>query len=154
MSVWNARNAGRKPSINDLELEIIKTKRENGAPVTQLAEEYGVSRQTMSAYLNRNETNDYNELIYKTYKKWVEINRDFRKSFRMQDYLLRMEFMCEDELCSSILVNFKDKEINEVVLSFFFLKWSCLKPRNINVMYKCCNTAVFSVNRGEISEAN
>ena len=114
MSVWNARNAGRKPSINDSELEIIKTKRENGAPVTQLAEEYGVSRQTMSAYLNRNETNDYNELIYKTYKKWVEINRDFRKSFRMQDYLLRMEFMCEDELCSSILVNFKDKEIKVV----------------------------------------
>ena len=114
MSVWNARNAGRKPSINDSELEIIKTKRENGAPVTQLAEEYGVSRQTMSGYLNRNETNDYNELIYKTYKKWVEINRDFRKSFRMQDYLLRMEFMCEDELCSSILVNFKDKEIKVV----------------------------------------
>lgn len=114
MSVWNARNAGRKPSINDSELEIIKTKRENGAPVTQLAEEYGVSRQTMSAYLNRNETNDYNELIYKTYKKWVEINKDFRKSFRMQDYLLRMEFMCEDELCSSILVNFKDKEIRVV----------------------------------------
>ena len=114
MSVWNARNAGRKPSINDSELEIIKTKRENGAPVTQLAEEYGVSRQTMSAYLNRNETNDYNELIYKTYKKWVEINRDLRKSFRMQDYLLRMEFMCEDELCSSILVNFKDKEIKVV----------------------------------------
>ena len=114
MTVWNVRNAGRKPSITDKELEEIKVKRAHGDSVTKLAEEYGVSRQTMSAYLNRPDVDDYNEIIYRTYKKWVEINRDFRKSLHMQDYLLRMEFMCEDELCSSILVNFKDKEIEVV----------------------------------------
>lgn len=114
MTTWNARNAGRKPSINEEELEKIRARRQQGESVTNLAEEYGVSRQTMSAYLNRPEAADYNEIIYNTYKKWVEINRDFRKSFHMQDYLLRMEFMCEDELCSSILVNFKDKQIEVV----------------------------------------
>ena len=114
MTVWNARNAGRKPAISDKELELIKVRREQGESVTKLAEEYGVSRQTMSAYLNRPQQEDYNEIIYRTYKKWVEINRDFRKSFPMHDYLLRMEFMCEDELCSSILVNFKDKEIEVI----------------------------------------
>ncbi len=114
MTTWNARNAGRKPSINGEDLEKIKERRQQGESVTKLAEEYGVSRQTMSAYLNRVDTTDYNEIIYNTYKKWVEINRDFRKSFHMQDYLLRMEFMCEDELCSSILVNFKDKQIEVV----------------------------------------
>lgn len=114
MTTWNARNAGRKPSINEKDLEKIKERRQQGESVTKLAEEYGVSRQTMSAYLNRVDTTDYNEIIYNTYKKWVEINRDFRKSFHMQDYLLRMEFMCEDELCSSILVNFKDKQIEVV----------------------------------------
>lgn len=114
MTTWNARNAGRKPSINDDEVAKLKTRREQGESVTKLAEEYGVSRQTMSAYLNRPEPTNYNEIIYNTYKKWVEINRDFRKSLHMQDYLLRMEFMCEDELCSSILVNFKDKQIEVV----------------------------------------
>ena len=114
MTVWNTRNAGRKPSLSDKEIETVRSRRDNGESVTRLAEEYGVSRQTMSAYLNRQNTEDYNEIIYRTYKKWTEINRDFRKTFHMQDYLLRMEFMCEDELCSSILVNFKDKKIEVV----------------------------------------
>ena len=48
MTVWNVRNAGRKPSISDKELEEIKAKRAHGDSVTKLAEEYGVSRQTIS----------------------------------------------------------------------------------------------------------
>ena len=39
MTVWNVRNAGRKPSISDKELEEIKVKRAHGDSVTKLAEE-------------------------------------------------------------------------------------------------------------------
>jgi len=128
MAGWNVRNAGRKPSISREELQVIKCKREQGSSVTRLAEEYGVSRQTMSAYLNTEEKEDINQIIYRTYKKWAEVNRDFRKSCQVQDYLLRMEFMCEDELCSSILVNFKNKEVavvnhtNDVIHQAFGVK--------------------------------
>ena len=110
MTINNPRNAGRKPMISDEELEEIRKKREKGVSVTELAKEYGVSRQTMSSYLNMNQE-DSKELIYRTYKKWVEVNKDFRSFHRVQDYLLRMEYMCGDELCSSILVNFEKKEI-------------------------------------------
>lgn len=113
MEKKNPRNAGRKPSITEDMLENIRLKRKKGMTVASLAEEYGVSRQTMSGYLNAKEE-ETQEIIYKNYKKWAEVNKDFRKSLKVQDYLLRMEFMCEDELCTSILVNFKDKKIEAV----------------------------------------
>ena len=110
MTVNNPRNAGRKPSITDEQLQEIRRRREQGISVTKLAEEYGVSRQTMSSYLNT-EQEDRMQLICRTYKKWVEVNKEFRNSYKVQDYLMRMDYMCEDELCSSILVNFEKKEI-------------------------------------------
>ena len=113
MEKKNPRNAGRKPSITEDMLENIRLKRKKGMTVASLAEEYGVSRQTMSGYLNAKEE-ETQEIIYKNYKKWAEVNKDFRESLKVQDYLLRMEFMCEDELCTSILVNFKDKKIEAV----------------------------------------
>ena len=127
MAVNNPRNAGRKPSITDAELQKIRAKREQGISVTKLAEEYGVSRQTMSTYLNPQQE-DINEIIYRTYKKWIEVNKEFRNSHKVQDYLLRMEYMCEDEICSSILVNFEKKEIavvnhtNDVIHQAFGVK--------------------------------
>lgn len=113
MEKKNPRNAGRKPRITEDMLETIQLKRKNGMTVASLAEEYGVSRQTMSGYLNT-KGEETQEIVYKTYKKWVEINKEFRKTLKVQDYLLRMEFMCEDELCTSILVNFKDKQVEAV----------------------------------------
>ena len=64
----NPRNAGRKPIITDDQLREIKRKREQGISVTKLAEEYGVSLQIMSSYLNTVKEEDINEIIYKTYK--------------------------------------------------------------------------------------
>lgn len=127
MAVNNPRNAGRKPSITDEQLQDIRRKRVQGMSVTKLATEYGVSRQTMSSYLNM-EQEDVNGLIYRTYKKWMEVNKDFRNSHNVQDYLMRMEYMCGDELCSSILVNFEKKEIavvnytNDVIHQAFGVK--------------------------------
>lgn len=128
MAVWNVRGAGRKPSISEEMLQEIRMRRKRGESVTMLAQDYGVSRQTMSAYLNSEESKDVPEIIYRTYKKWVEVNREFRNSYAIQDYLIRMEYMCEDELCSSILINFAKKEIavvnhtNDVIHRAFGVK--------------------------------
>ena len=107
----NERNAGRKPKFTEEQITEILNKRKNGVTVSKLAEEYGVSRQTMSAYLNADEKENTNEIIYRTYKKWVEANKEFCHSHQVTDYLMRLEYMCGNELCSSILVNFEKKEI-------------------------------------------
>lgn len=109
MAAWNERNAGRKPSINKEQLAEIKKRRNNGESVTKLAAEYGVSRQTLSSYLNT--PDDTMDRIYRTYKAWAILNREFHKSRELQSYVLRMEYMCEDELCSVILVDFMQKRI-------------------------------------------
>lgn len=124
----NERNAGRKPKFTEEQMTEILNKRKNGMTVSKLAEEYGVSRQTMSAYLNADEKEDTNEIIYRTYKKWVEANKEFCHSHQVTDYLMRLEYMCGDELCSSILVNFEKKEIavvnhtNDIIHQAFGVK--------------------------------
>ena len=124
----NPRNAGRKPIITADQVKELKKKREQGISVTKLAEEYGVSRQTMSSYLNTVKEEDMDEIIYRTYKKWVEVNQEFRHSHQVTDYLMRLEYMCGDVLCSSILVNFEKKEIavvnhtNDVIHQAFGVK--------------------------------
>ena len=112
MAAFNERNAGRKPSISKEQLTEIRKRRGSGESVTALAEEYGVSRQTLSAYLNA--ADDVMGNIYRTYKCWAILNREFRKSCQLQDYVLRMEYMCEDELCSIILVDFCQKKIEVI----------------------------------------
>lgn len=113
MTVRNERNAGRKPGINKEQLAHIKKRRSMGESVTSLARECGVSRQTLSAYLNATD-HDVMEDIYRTYKRWAILNREFRKNCRLQDYVLRMEYMCEDELCSIILVDFMRQKIEVI----------------------------------------
>jgi len=113
MMVKNERGAGRKPCLNAEQLAEIKRRRSTGESVTKLAEEYGVSRQTMSAYLNAAE-DDVMENIYRTYKRWAILNREFQKNCQLQDYVLRMEYMCEEELCSIILVDFRKKKIEVI----------------------------------------
>ena len=65
----NKRNAGRKPKFTEEQITEILNKRKNGMTVSKLAAEYGVSRQTMSAYLNADEKEDRNEIIYRTLLK-------------------------------------------------------------------------------------
>ena len=107
MKKVNERNAGRKPFFSEKEIEHLKKLHEEGATITELAERYQVSRQTVSGYLNR-KTNI--EQIIAVYKKWVSYNREFRDRIN-EDYRMRMEFMCENQLCTVILVNFKEEKI-------------------------------------------
>lgn len=108
MEKHNARGAGRKPIFTDTQIVEIRTKRELGITVGALAKEYGVSRQTLSAYLNKKD--QQMESIIETMKVWREFNRSFPE-VNLVDYTVRMDFMCEDECCTQILVDFKHEKI-------------------------------------------
>lgn len=104
----NERGAGRKPVLKEKEIARIKERHAGGETITALALEYGVSRQTLSAYLNPK--NPDTEQICETIKKWMELNRRFR-GINAADYTMRMDYMCEDECCTVILVDFRNERI-------------------------------------------
>ncbi len=104
----NERGAGRKPVLKEEEIARIKERHAGGETLTALAQEYGVSRQTLSAYLNPK--NPDTEQICATIKKWMELNRRFR-GINAADYTMRMDYMCEDECCTVILVDFRNERI-------------------------------------------
>lgn len=108
MARANERGAGRKPVFTEEQIVEIREKREQGMTVSALAKEYGVSRQTLSAYLNKKD--QQMETMIESYRGWRELNRSF-KNVDLIDYTLRMDFMCEDECCTQILVDFKHKKI-------------------------------------------
>ena len=108
MESYNARGAGRKPKFTNAQIAEIHAKREQGITVGALAKEYGVSRQTISTYLNKKD--QQMEAIIETMRVWREFNRFFQE-VNLVDYTVRMDFMCEDECCTQILVDFKHEKI-------------------------------------------
>lgn len=108
MAKVNERGAGRRPILNEVQITQIKERHAQGETLTALAREYGVSRQTLSGYLNRRDSET--EQIYGTIRKWMELNHRFR-DINVADYSMRMDFMCEDELCTTILIDFKQRRI-------------------------------------------
>lgn len=65
----NTRNAGRKPRLTKEQIVEVRLRRDKGESVKKLFEKFGVSRQTMSAYLNRQEKDDSEIQIYTAYHK-------------------------------------------------------------------------------------
>ena len=108
MEKKNPRGAGRKPQLTSTQIAEIRKKREQGITVSALAKEYGVSRQTLSAYLNKKD--QQMETIIESMKLWREFNRSFQE-VDLVDYTVRMDFMCEDDCCTQILVDFKHEKI-------------------------------------------
>lgn len=108
MERHNARGAGRKPKFTDAQIAEIHAKREQGITVGTLAKEYGVSRQTISTYLNKKD--QQMEAIIESLRLWRELNRPF-KEVDVADYTVRMDFMCEEMCCTQILVDFKHEKI-------------------------------------------
>lgn len=111
MAKVNERGAGRKQALTEEEIAQIKKRKDAGETLTALAQEYGVSRQTLSGYLNRKD--EELEQICNTYRKWAEFNHRFR-GVDTADYMMRMDFMCKDECCTQILVDFKQERIEIV----------------------------------------
>ena len=104
----NERGAGRKPALSKDDVILIQKRHEAGETVTALAKEYGISRQVLSGYLNQNTEKEKEK--YNTIKSWERLNKSFQ-GIKLADYTMRMEFMCEEDCCSVILVNTKDKKI-------------------------------------------
>lgn len=102
----NERGAGRKPVFSEQDVACIRERHEQGETLTALAKEYGVSRQTLSGYMNPK--NPEMEQICATVRKWMELNHRFR-DVQTMDYTMRMDYMCEDECCTVILVDFKNE---------------------------------------------
>lgn len=102
----NARGAGRKPALTQTQIEEVKKRHGAGETLTNLAKEYGVSRQTLSGYVNAKKA----EGVCTAYREWVKRNRRFQ-GMDLEDYTLRMDYMWKEELCTTILVNFREKKI-------------------------------------------
>ena len=111
MAGINERGAGRKPALTAEIIGEITKRRDAGETLTALAKEYGVSRQTLSGYLNAKD--EQLEQICNTYRKWAEMNHRFH-GVNTVDYMMRMDFMCEDECCTQILIDFKHERVEIV----------------------------------------
>lgn len=108
MGKVNERGAGRKPALSKEQLNEIKKRRDKGESVTALAKEYGISRQALSGYLNKRDSDL--EIICRTVRKWAQLNQGFR-DVNVKDYTMRMDFMCGDECCTEILIDFREQKI-------------------------------------------
>lgn len=108
MGIRNERCAGRKPALEPEVVREVRERREKGETVTSLAREYGVSRQTLSGYLTVKKPEE--EQICATIRKWMKLNQKFSE-VNVMDYTMRMDYMCKDELCTAILVDFKRQKI-------------------------------------------
>lgn len=108
MGKINERGAGRKPALSKEQLEEIKKRRNKGERVTALAKEYGISRQALSGYLNKKESDT--EIICRTLRKWAQLNQQFR-NVNVREYTMRMDFMWEDECCTEILIDFREQKV-------------------------------------------
>lgn len=109
----NERGAGRKPALGKRELDEIRRQHDSGKSVTQLAQAYHVSRQTLSKYLNRKEQENPaipQEEIYRTYSKWKKLNSCFGVE-NVADYTIRMDFMNGDECCTHLLIDCRRQRI-------------------------------------------
>ena len=108
MKKRNERGAGRKPTFTEAQIAEIRAKRARGTAVLALAKEYGVSRQTLSSYLNKQD--QQMDALVESLRVWREYNRAFQE-VNAVEYSVRMDFMCDEECCTQILVDFKRERI-------------------------------------------
>lgn len=115
----NERNAGRKRKFDPETIKRIVELYEEGRGVSELAKEYGVSRQTMSFYVHDVSCEmeiyaaDKESSVIREYTYWRKLNREFSVSAEeLEKCRMRMEYMSGKEVFTSILVNFCDERIH------------------------------------------
>lgn len=82
-AIANKKASGRKKQLSEADIDKAFAMQQEGKTVDEIAEHFGVSRQTMSKYLNR----------------------DF------EGYTLRLDFMHRRKVCTKIYVDFAKKKI-------------------------------------------
>lgn len=114
----NDRNAGRKRKLDPETIKRILQLYEEGHSVSELARKYGVSRQTMSFYIHdvsceiEIEGSEQTRSLVRGAVYWRRLNRDFfLTENELRDCGMRMDYMLEKEICTSILVNFREERI-------------------------------------------
>ena len=114
----NDRNAGRKRKFDTETISKILKSYQKGHSVSELAREYGVSRQTMSFYVNEVacemevRSTDGVSSVVRGLAYWKKINESFAiPATEMEKCPMRMDYMRNKEVFTSILVNFKDEQI-------------------------------------------
>lgn len=114
----NERNAGRKRKFDTETIAKILESYHKGHSVSELAKEYGVSRQTMSFYIHdvgaeiELQTNQTVTSIIRGFSYWRKINASFDLPIEeLNKYSARMDFMWRDVLNTSILVDYKNEKV-------------------------------------------
>lgn len=113
----NVRNAGRKRALSNEQIEQVIERHNSGETVTKLAKDYCISRQTLSSLINRYgedvlveiDKADSQRFLCRSLSYWSKINADITET--PTDYLLRMDYMNKDTLCTAILVDYKNERI-------------------------------------------
>ena len=125
MAMANERGAGRKRKLTQDMLKQIRERMETGETVASLAREYEVSRQTLYASVRELQSNPEN--VYKSYAAWARKNREFKQE-NLEDFTARIDYMCKDELCSIIWVDYLNRKVvvenrtNDIVHRAFGIK--------------------------------
>ncbi len=114
----NERNAGRKRKLDTDTIARIIDKHNKGHSVSELAREYGVSRQTMSFYINDvaididRENENSIQTVIRSISYWRKLNKIFGMNKDiLTDYNLRLDYMCNETVNTHILVNYKAESI-------------------------------------------
>ena len=114
----NERGAGRKRKFDKKEIEEILELYHKGHSVSALAGEYGVSRQTMSFYINNSlaviETDALDEegMVVRSFAYWKRLNRVFNLSDdELANYNMRIDFMLDDKVLTSILADMAHERV-------------------------------------------
>ena len=115
--------AGRKPSLTTLEINALKERSRAGENTLSLAKAYGVSRQTISKYLNQtleieplDDDARRHRFTCRSLAYWKRMNSLVWDEYRYRDenpdsYNLRVDYMNRDQVCTTILVNFGDRRL-------------------------------------------
>lgn len=104
----NERGAGRKRILTEEQLVAIKKRHEEGETITALAQEYGISRQALSKTMNAKSKDA--DIVCHSLEQWKKQNQDFQIE-DTERYKMRMDYMCENQNCTSILIDFQNRTI-------------------------------------------
>ena len=114
----NERHAGRKRKFDPETIKKITALYKEGHGVSELAREYGVSRQTMSFYVHdvscemELQRTDRVSTVVRGIAYWKKWNQSFGiPAEELKKCRLRMDYMSGEEVFTSILVNFSDEKI-------------------------------------------
>ena len=115
------KKSGRKRRFKPDDINKIIKEYSNGRSVSDLAKEYGVSRQTMSFYIHEvaaeleMSNSDNTACLVREMTYWKKLNKDFNLTAEeLTRYKARYDFMLGDDILTSILVDFLREKINVV----------------------------------------